>query len=429
MSAYTAPWTHYVAAGFFYLFGVSLFVFRASQGCLVFVGILCMCLTLRRLDHKNIAALLPLFCALYPSFVMNERFAIELTTFHIACLGIFLLGLVSQRIWLWLPAVFFGVTSHVLFLAPALASLGVLAIEGRVLSRKNRIAIACAAIFLLPFFFHIEQTIPEKGKALVLIALAVAAAGIFGFSLHTKIPQSFRHKAFWLAVLVSLPFIVNQVFFGLGHWQLLLAKGESSFTWYEALYMLVFLGAVTLCAKRMGKEYPSYSLFFCLCVALLGLMMLKPAPRYFGMGILLQGVFILFALWQWTGRWRWPALSAFLLSGALLLFQQYGLGASSVAQERALHFLYFKDNSQDFMSKQELAQFFGAKGCGVEEITSMDGRLLEALRFLSHGDWPVNSSQACGGKWRVERLGFNVKPTIPPEQVIAGFGIWSEKKL
>jgi hypothetical protein len=127
-------------------------------------------------------------------------------------------------------------------------------------------------------------------------------------------------------------------------------------------------------------------------VIFLGFMMLKPAPRYFELALLMVAVFVAqgLASLPFLGR---IAMVVFLCLHATVLFAEY---FSVSPRENSLKFLFFKDSSRDFLSKQELVSVLGGSGCGLSDINGADSRVQEALLALSRADWPVAKGAASG---------------------------------
>jgi len=425
MSPYTSPWTHYVAATFFRIFGVNLFIFRLSQFSLVFIGMLFTVATLWKLKERKAALFLPIFLSCFPALVANHRFAIELNSFHVFCFGLLLYALVSKKIFFIILSSLLGITSHILFLAPVLGILGAFFLEKGEISKKIRFACSFGALLLLPFFLHIAFTIPKPGKAWALVILCFVT--IIFLLLNLRFPEWLRKQQKYLCYLV-IPFFFNLLFFMEGNWQVLITHGKITIPWFIGLFLIPMIFCLFFYLRDKKNKFPIFweNSFF-LTVILLGLMMLKPAPRYFELGFYsLAILFLLFLLHVPSKKQKNILMGAFFSFGFISLAMNYGLAKNVVFHEKFSHFLFFKDSSEDFHSKQQLVKFLGEKGCSLSNIGTADSRVLEALHFLSHGDWPILSKKPCIGTLRVERLLFNVKPIAPPNFTSWGFGIWQE---
>jgi hypothetical protein len=117
MSPYTAPWAHYWGALWMKILGPSVLVFRGSQVLLTLAGLACLGFAL----PKHVRAAFPWAVLLLPGLLLNERFTIELTGFHVLCFGAMLLALRKQRFAAASAAALFGSTAHILFYAVALS--------------------------------------------------------------------------------------------------------------------------------------------------------------------------------------------------------------------------------------------------------------------------------------------------------------------
>jgi hypothetical protein len=112
----------------------------------------------------------------------------------------------------------------------------------------------------------------------------------------------------------------------------------------------------------------------------------------------------------------------YALTQCLHLSQNY---FRNTVQEREHKILIWRDSSRDFLSKQNLVQYFSENGCRLSDISSGDARVLEALRFLAIGNWPVDSTRTCRlGKIRAERAEFALP--APPLAEVANFYLWPE---
>ena len=387
MSPYTAPWAHYWAALFFSFFGISLRVFRFSQVLLSLLGIFFLGLSLARTGRVRGAAWLPLTISLLPGLVFNQRFFIELNGFHVFCFGLFCFFLSKRWAWgiglVWLM----GSTAHILFYGVGLSVVFVRSLQGE-LRKEEKVALRVVSLCFMAFFLSVAMQIPEKGKAL---ALLVSAAGMFFlpmFQVHRwKIAQ-----ANWLPflLLASLIFLANAFLFLPGFWQLSFTKGVEIWKGEGAMvYLLLpFFGFLAWQgAKAFSRDL---QMAFLLGVILLGAMMLKAAPRYYEIPLLVLAVFVSSGLWPQ----RWRAAFVFLLAvGAGIFYVPYFSLAPKLAE---LKFLTLKDSSRDFLSKQELVGVLGGLGCKLSDINAVDSRVMEALIALQQGDWPL-SDKNCDG--------------------------------
>ncbi len=429
MSAYTAPWAHYGAALFFHVFGTSLFIFRASQIFFVFAGIFLSSLALRKKGERVAAALLPLFLAFFPALVMNHRFAIEMNGFHVFCFGLLIYGVAYDRALAVIAGALLGVTAHVLFLAQLLALLVVVLLfsSPKEIGKKWRYSIVAIALLLLPFFYSMSQQLPSPGKAYALMIAALLVSTFFSFelSLPTWILQ--KKKIFFaLLALAALPFLANLLFFSEGAWQVLLTHGIIANPNQQMLYVLPLVVLLKLWRTSIRLSPAPWLVFFLASTFLAGLMMLKPTPRYFELPLFSFAILVVVGLSRLPLKISFPMLCLFCGMGFTSLAVNYGLVHEVQGSgEREFRVLFYKDSSRDFLNKQKLTQYLGLKGCDLSAIVSGDGRVLEALHFLAHGDW-LTEKKTCDGPWRVERLHGDIRPAKTPAFQAFDFGLWKE---
>jgi hypothetical protein len=385
MSPYTSPWAHYWIAGFFKLFGANFFVYRAAGLSMCMVGAALACLSLVRVGEKKAAALLPWILAFFVPFVMNSRLSVEITTFHIFCLGLLMFGAQIRSgvlsIFVVFLAVVLGITSHILFAAPVLGCLAVWFLRSGRWQREARLLVFLAAVGLLPFFWHVYRSIPEKDKALAILSADIAVVvGVLIFERTPRAILRIRDNLWWLIGILSLPFWFYLLVFSEGDWSVLFAEGRIASPWVLFLSVPFTLGAAVYLArayrrKRWGlsqQRFWNWVIFTVLC---LGVLAVKPAPRYFEMGFFLLAIGTAVLLGQLPKAKIVRFLVPFItVSGAIL---------------------FFKDDSSDSLPKQDLARYLGSRGCSFAQVTTGDPRLAQALQFLSYGDWPVMAGAQC----------------------------------
>lgn len=388
MSPYTMPWAHYWGALWLQVFGTELWVFRASQAFLSVAGLgFCAVGLASRLGGRA-GALFPWAVLFLPGLLFNHRFFVELNGWHVLCFGLGFWALARGRAWLVAFAWVAGTTSHLLFYPWGAALLGAAWLSGRSLSAKERWAAGVAALVLSVFFLRVYAGVPEKGKAL---ALLLSGVGLGFHALYlSRFPRRWPER--WLLVglgFVALPFLVNLLFFAEGSWNYAIQTGAP--LWRHTFYLL-FL-AVPLLAWLAWRGWGELAVAaaarfaFLLGVIGLGLLMLKPAPRYFETALLVLAMLMALGLGKMRARMRLLVMGALALH-ALLLYPSYFVEAPV---ETELRLGPFKDSSRDFLSKQTLARVLGARACALSDINSVDSRVGEALAALalSPADWPV----------------------------------------
>lgn len=430
-SPYTMPWAHYFAALWLQIFGISLTVFRASQVFLALLGWIGFAYSLFLVKRSRLVCYLPWLLLIFPGILVNQRFAIELTGFHVFCAGQLAIGLACHQRYemksaarlICLLSILLGVSAHVIFLALpfSLFFLRLSYYESlhQAFSKTDRKWIASAALLLIPFFARIFVGVPEKGKALALvIGMAIFAIWVLlggPFWQRFVALSSFFKYAFYL---VSGVFLFNALFFLEGHWGVLQQIGELQVNYFFGLGLVLF---ITLFFLQLGRDkistdmqiYVRWSLILCL---FLGCLMLKPAPRYFHLAffpLILIGAHLLLGL---RPIWRVFFVGFLTVHLGASVTANYFLPAVYGNQvDQPLRVLFFKDSSRDFLSKQHVARMLGDLGCGMDRVESDDARVVEALRFLQHGDWHLRTSTTCPvQRVRVSRAeAVLAKPEIP----------------
>jgi hypothetical protein len=414
MSPYTAPWTHYFAAFWLKLLGVGLWQFRFSQILLAMLGLGLIQFTLWKKAHPA----WPYFffvVALIPGLVLNHRFTVELNGFHVFCFGLLILA-ISQR-WWWLAAVaiLLGTTAHILFYGWALALLAVSHWEKREFTRAEKLWGSLTALVLALFFWKVFLQIPEKGKALALLASALLAGASLWIPFYRwNWQKSWLDTLAWIFALV---FLLNAFFFLEGFWQLSISTGKEAWRGGRIVSLALFLIFSGWLFFQGRKEFPRFwRRVFLLGVIFLGLMMLKQTPRYHEMILLSLAIFLSAGLAKHKELIRFACMCFLALHGALLYSEYFTLNP----KEQELRFLTFKDSSRDFLAKQELVSVLGSSGCRLSDIKTGDSRVGEALLALSHGDWEVAPSPC---PWKhLERKVESFRAGSKTE--IADFVIW-----
>ncbi len=385
MSPYTSPWTHYWAAFCLRCLGPGLVVFRGSQIALALGGLVALCFAL----PKHIRVAFPWACLLLPGAVLNHRFAVELTGFHVLCFGVLCWSLRRERWWIATVFALLGTTAHIMFYAVALGLLGTVCLEGLVLPRRARLGAMVYFAVMAAFFARVLFLIPEKGKAAALVA---SAMGAFGLLAAKGERLGWWIKLRTLVALTGFAFFWNCAFFAAGIWTLTLYLGFPDFWEKPFVGILVLVVAVAAASVAVAKAPLVLRRWLWLSLAFAGLMMLKPAPRYFELeilGLIASATYLVSDEVFYGRRWgnRVVCTVALISSIAQLRLIATGPPTSDTTQ----HFLFYKDASRDFLDKQKLVRFLGGSGCRRDDIETHDPRLKEELDALSLGDWPVEA--------------------------------------
>jgi hypothetical protein len=456
MSPYTSAWGHYITALFYKIFGTSLLIYRLSGISLVVLGVALLSQALKKMGQPRAGALLPWVIAFFSAAVINHRFAIEINTFHVFCLGLLAWGLseiVSEKGSTWrshiavLASIVFGITSHVLFLAPAFALLILCFWTDRFLpendpDKRKRMTAIASLIFLAGFFLRIHLGIPEKDKSFALLLLAaLSLLGVLFPKVGHRALEMVQRSAllpvrivFYSACVVALFFLA---FFSEGSWAAAFFNGGQS-DLHLILWPLVALGIGFASSRKtfltlsdQNPRWKSAFLWAALTLILTTAMATKPAPRYFEVPFLMLACLFAIALANAPKRLAAVALFIWILAGALQLDRNYIRPAlAGNVPESAFRFLFFKDNSSDTLLKQKLARSLANSGCTFQQVRSNDIRILDPLKFLSIGDWspsPPSLKTSClfGPEVRVERKSQLSPPLSTPATEIGPFILYT----
>ncbi len=410
MSPYASAWSHYVAAIFFKFLGSHLWVYRLSGTTLVVSGVWLLSKALRRLEEQTAAVILPWVVAFFPSLVMNHRFVIEITTFHVFCLGLLAWGIAlqlsSSRVKI-LPLFFIGislvlgVTSHILFVAPALGAVGCLALRGFYPSHSMRFLTSVVSCVLIGFFIHVFLLIPDQLKVATLLLVSFSVL-VWSLLFQGRSVRVFRvvQVAFPFFLILLAIALVLVLFLAEGTWEASYFNGgqiDLRFIGWSTLVLLLSLGFAFSSIKTLSDLQKGVIQFMGLTLVSTALIAVKPTPRYFEIPfILLAVVFSKFlALLSFKRRFALLLLWIFLGSGHLFFNYFQPLLAKEWIPEKEVSFLFFHDGSSDVLQKQKLARALGDAGCRFDQIVSNDVRVYESLRFLALEDWKVSATGSC----------------------------------
>lgn len=416
-SAYTVPWNLYPIAAAFKLFGTEVWIFRGVSLAYVFTGFILIRKALVIWGEKRAGDLFFFTSSFLLGLVLNHRFAVEINTFHVFCFGLLLFGLSrlinissNRKVSLFFVAlaVFFGVTSHVLFLTPSLAAALVPLVLGIPLVRDTRVMLLALGAVLSPFFLRIAFLVPERDKALILAAGAGACVlALFFGAGRVWGTAKLRQWAMITTGVISIPFIFLTLIFLEGHWSVLFSVGGLQKSILFGLTLLPGLVLFRLQRKAFWSEKfkPFTLFFFYLCIGV-GILMIKPTPRYFELPEVVAALALSLAL----ARYPRSVLSFYFVVVAVFFTLQFSENylqpiVQGKVRESKFSFLFIKDDSRDHLSKQKLSEMIAAWGCRFESVQSPDSRVMEALKFLSHTSyWKTNSQVQCpSGGVRVYR--------------------------
>ena len=442
-SAYTRPWAQYLAGFAFELFGTNLFAFRLVQVCSSMLGVALLGLAVWRAGFKKATLALPLAAFALPGLTANHRFAIEITGFHALAFGALILGLELRArkgprqgaYFLMGAGAILGTTAHILFLAPLLGLFAAVVLSGTALLRSDRLFLLFLSLVLTPFFLAVAYQVPEQGKGWLLVVFGIAL--FLWAALGARIPEWVREheKRIVLALgIAALPFLFNAVVFADGHWTYLLTHGGLFIPYFAGLaailaFLVVYRAWKNATAPPAARFWLRLTIFTTLAS---GALMLKAAPRYFEVPLLLIAVTYAYGIAAFDPR-RALVLGGLIavLVGGLFWVNYLVPGRYGYSREREVKFLAFKDSSRDFLPKQALVGALAVRGCRLQNVRTNDSRVEEALRFLARGDWQIpDGAPACPGV-RVERVmgesaGEAEKANAHSAANVGDFLVWSE---
>jgi hypothetical protein len=437
MSPYTVPWSHAVTALFFKLFHTSLFVDRLSGIFLSALGVFLACCALLHENKPQAASILPWICAFFLPLVLNHRFCIEITTFQVFCFGLLLYGLSRDLCSLTGLAIFMGITSHILFIAPVLALWIVRRLNPLALTRREKTLVVGVCVSLIPFLVRVLIRIPEREKSVALLVLTFAILfDVFAPQIGNFIFWKSKKIILFVTGLLGIPSLLFLLFFSEGHWNVLFNHGWIAYPQWIGWSWFILLGATlyggwTFYRKNKeicwSREFLTWMLF---CVVLTTLVATKPTSRYYEAGFLGMALMASLALAHVPLKQALSLLSIFAILSSIQLWKNYyQVGLNQMGQERSFSFYIPRDNSSDFLPKQDLVRYLAKQGCRIQNVQSADSRMMEALQFLTHGDWPVSPETPCklGQVW-VNRKSQAATP-LPSTTRIAEVGTFAVDQI
>lgn len=395
MSAYTAPWAHYVGALFFRVFGVDVFWFRVSQLSCAAAGVGLTAWAIRiQYANRAWAAWLPWVLAVWPGTYFNHRFAIELNGFHVFCFGLVCLGLARRQVSVLVPGLVLGVTSHALFLGVAMGLLLAYLYERSAVDDFGRRSILIACTVLAPFYLLIASQIPEQKKSWALAALNILTIlWILTNPARIKRIVTYWKWLFWITALPFLVFAFNLLVFACGGWHLTKQIGaEISLGWF-LVPAIVVTGLIFMKLKLSRQDVQRvFALrWFYFSLVVLGSIGLTQAPRYYELALLALGCGAAFGLAQCTIRHALLQYFAWLLVVVLVAMNFYFVPGKSGYQIYAKRrFLGIKDSSRDFVPVWPVLHHYARVGCGPAQFKSPDHRLETVLQFYRKTNLVIN---------------------------------------
>ncbi|NDD91008.1 hypothetical protein EBZ37_02845 [bacterium] len=391
MSPQTHAWHHYLVAGVFRVFGASVETFRLTHIFMGLGGVVLLGKALaRRLTNPALAPALVFLAGIQPSLVTNHRFAIELTSFHALCFGGMVFFALHPKKWAPFVAALIaaiGVSSHVFFIAPALALVLTTWFMPSAPSLRSRLAISLGIALCLPGILELQETLPEKDKAqalLFLVSFAFAATWAIAalpFWHRIRSLSAFLIRVLSVFTLPLLFFLIE------GNWGILAHSGTLRFSALAGVGLIPIL-----LAFKVYRKAPSELVLFWCCLALLTVAVApKPTGRYWE--TLFLSTLVIF-----TGAWLSSSWKARVLVGfwpVILVMNLLIPASQGHFIDREYRFLLFHDRSTDFLPKQEATRVLLKDGCRFEQILGSDDRVKESLQFILS---PNASSTSCQGR-------------------------------
>ena len=298
------------------------------------------------------------------------------------------------------------------------------------LTKKER-GILLAVFFVLSLFFtHVMLSIAEKNKGYLLLISSLGIFFLFLFQLEKKkIWRLFcRDQAI---VVIAAVFLANALFFSEGMWNLAVNTGTKMWENWQGLALFFFLPTPYFIFIGFQFIPAFYRRWFLLSVIFLGLIILKPTPRYYEWVSLTGAIFLA------LGFYRRKKLALFfmpflLLHSAAIYWSYFSKHISDHPREVSLRLFVWKDSSRDFLSKQRLADFLSGSGCDYSDIHSVDFRVKESLRAISYGSWPKrdqSSDRHClwGKGVNISMRSEYAEQPGDDETAVADFFVWEKK--
>ncbi len=379
MSPQTHAWHHYIVAVVFKIFGPSVQLFRLAHFALGLGGVLLLARAVaRQFQDSRLAPIFVFLAAVQPALVANHRFAIELTSFHVLCFGgMMYFSLSPRRGAPFFAAIFaaLGIGSHIFFIAPALAILISALLSAPKPTHRTKCAISWGALLALPFILKLQFTLPERDKAQSLLVLfAVAIVSIWTLP-QLRYWSRIRHHLTQIIGFGGLLALPLSAFLFEGNWALLSHFGTLRIGWLSGWGVLPVIGIVYWMLR--DQENRHVGIFWCALALCTIAVAPKPTGRYFET-LFLTSAAIAAIVWIKVPQMRWSFLAwPLLLSGNLLL-----PASERSFTNREFRFLFFHDQSRDFLPKQQALEPLVRLGCRPAQVSSTDPRIAESVAFI-----------------------------------------------
>jgi len=407
-SPYTSALVHYLAAGVFKVFGVSLLAYRVPPMLEVIAGVAFMSAALLKIGEKRAALLLPAVIAFFPALVINQRWPVDSTTFHVLCVGMVALGLAMrfktpQTRWgdfWWIAGIVLGVMTHILFLGPALALWACLFFNSQLESRRNRIGIILCVILLIPFYGVIISNEPDHLRAAgpLLISLALAVFHILPLSWTRPLAKA-RNWLLLPFVLVGCLILIPFTIFIEGTWLEIFSNGYLVTRFLIGLsFIPVLLTLFFLRKHEVSTGFRRALWILPLSLLLIYLMVIKPGPRYLEIPFLFCAVLLALGFARLkTSELRWAMGLWILIGGAQLGLNYFKVAVAEAQEDHVVQVWRWHDGSYGFLPKLRLMRRLQREGCSINDLgPGHPHEPFVELAFLSYGsDWPTPKISTC----------------------------------
>lgn len=411
MTTYATAFVNYVTAGVFWLFGPSIWTYRALWESVALIGVLLIRQALRTVGEPKAAAIFPGVVAFFPAVVLNHRWAVEATTFFAFCTGLIALGLARRyqhgpslgASALVVTGITLGIWSHFVFLPAVYGLWACLFLTGRLEKSHDRATAATTAALTLPFFVASWTKSPEPHKVLALVLLSGALV------LLSCLPPSWlrvyspklRSWTLRLAAGLGCILLVPLALFLEGTWQELLMSGHLETPYLVGTSLLVALALIALLLVQGRRPELTKSLglwcFVPLTVLITYCMVVKAGARYFEVVSLALAGALALGFARLRGRAALGLAGAWVLSGGLhLSWNYFKPGLQGTQRSTEFRLWRWHDGSGGFVPKGQFVSKLAAAGCRFEDLkTSPSAEPSYELRFYALGDWPKPGRSAC----------------------------------
>ena len=395
-NSYTVVLASYWAAPFYKLFGGGILPLRLSGIISVFLGILLISVALSAIGKKSAARIFPFLVTFWPALFINHRYGIEANTFHVLCLGGLLWGLAKRNWPVIALATVAGILTHPFFIAPALAILILILKKHRTkkLSLSDQNWILGLLVFFLFYFIQIGFLIPEKFKAIGLIALDLGLILCLMKRWPTNQFIAKQKKAFtFVSILFYIVSGIATVFvltYSSSFWSLQIATGLNDGVGLRSfeLFLLALIFGSACSAFFIPVRNPlflSLVQFFLITNFVCLLILIQPSSRCFELSLILLAVLVAWVLGEFRQKIKGIWIFSWILLGCLQWNQHYLKPILEQRTERKLlRFLFVKGVTETYPSAQTTLSQIASQDCSLDGVPKPDLDLWrDAMVFLN----------------------------------------------